>query len=486
MYLTLAVSGPGTDAVVTAALATDPALMPVPGPPGVAWRAPDGQGALVTWPACDGVTESYTGSIKDLAPVPSVTRVNAVYESVLPGARVLSDRATWAAAATGRLDAIDPMLVAQLLNVGYPLGGTTPYHGVTALSPGGLEDHGTRSVAAALVAAVDPLRKAGTPVELSLTGGKDSRLVAAALAVAEVPFSARTHGFSDHPDVVVAAKVAAALGVEHQIAVPTAPGDSVDPLARIRSAVLVGDGMISAFENIGRPDPSRSPVTPVGGHGGELLRGGYAEGLGSGMRKTAGGLELLRRMTSRRIRLLRPAVRVAYLASLRPWFTALRHGPLTALDDFYLINRAGRWSAAARGAYLIREDLSQPLFDDAVVRSARSVPLRDRVSGKLIRDALAELRSDLGQIPYAGKSPGRAFDWRRDYGPEVAGFFRDYILSADPLFDTVHRPAIERLLADPRPDPGTIWSLATLACLTTADHRNARTPRPRTYPLPTP
>ena len=48
-------------------------------------------------------------------------------------------------------------------------------------------------------------------------------------------------------------------------------------LARLRSAVLVSDGMLSAFENVGRPDP---PVTaePVqtGGHGGELLRGGYA------------------------------------------------------------------------------------------------------------------------------------------------------------------------------------------------------------------
>jgi hypothetical protein len=34
------------------------------------------------------------------------------------------------------------------------------------------------------------------PVELSLTGGKDSRLIAAALAAAGVRFHARTHGFA--------------------------------------------------------------------------------------------------------------------------------------------------------------------------------------------------------------------------------------------------------------------------------------------------
>jgi hypothetical protein len=490
MYLTLAVSGPGTDAVTAAALAADPALMPVPGPPGVAWRSADGRSALLTWPARESVTASYTGSISwDPQGIHAVsTLVNKVYECILPGGTtILSDRATWAAAATGRIDDIDPMLIAQLLNVGYPLGSTTPYRGIVAHSPGGFEEPRGGSVAEALTAAVAPLAKAASPVELSLTGGKDSRLVAAALVTAGVPFLARTHGFDDHPDVVVAAQVAAALGVEHRVATPSAPGDEVDPLARIRSAVLVGDGMISAFENIGRPDPPRPLVTPVGGHGGELLRGGYAEVLhGTGLKKTAGGLELLRRMTARRTRLLRPGTRAAYLASLGPWFASLRHGPLTALDDFYLVNRAGRWSAAARGAYLIREDLAQPLFDDAVVRAARAVPLRERVSGQLTVDVLAGLRPDLQQIPFAGKGPAGGFDWRRDYGPQIAEFFRDYILSATPLFTAVSRPAVEHLLAAPKPDPGTVWSLATLACLTTGDHRNARTPSPRRYPLPTP
>ena len=91
---------------------------------------------------------------------------------------------------------------------------------------------------------------------------------------------ARTHGFADHPDVVVAAEIARRLGIEHVVRTPAAPGQQVDVLGRIRATVLVADGMLSAFENVGRPDPAASPAVTAGGHGGELLRGGYAETAG--------------------------------------------------------------------------------------------------------------------------------------------------------------------------------------------------------------
>jgi hypothetical protein len=74
---------------------------------------------------------------------------------------------------------------------------------------------------------------------------------------------------------------------------------------------------------------------------------------------------------------------------------ALARGPLAALDDFYLANRAGRWSAAARQAYLLRSPLIQPLFADRVVRAARAVPLRDRMSDRLHRDVLGLLCPEL-------------------------------------------------------------------------------------------
>ncbi len=135
-------------------------------------------------------------------------------------------------------------------------------------------------------------------------------------------------------------------------------------------------------------------------------------------------------MTTRRVGLLRPPAARAYLAALIPSAAGLSRGPLRGLDDFYLVNRAGRWSAAARQAYLIRSPLAQPLFADPVVRAARAVPLRDRLSDRLHRDVLARLCPALVDIPLAGHpwqgeaaSPvtaatgsGAGPDWRRDLG----------------------------------------------------------------------
>jgi Asparagine synthase len=552
-YFTLAVSAASPRLcaeLADRARVADPAVMPIPGPAVVAWRSPDGRAALLHWgrppdagePAsADAAVTSQAGTIwadsatpgSGRAPVvarTSVTRVDPVYVAEVPGAVIVADRATWAAWTASRLDAHDPLHVAALLNPGFPLGSATPFSGVSALTrsttlhllngdltrlpaPGGAagalpptpadgsggRPSGARAVADGLVAAVAHLADAGQPVELSLTGGKDSRLIAAALVAAGVPVVARTHGFADHPDVVVAAEIARRLGIEHLVRTPAAPGQQVDVLGRIRATVLVADGMLSAFENVGRPDPAASSVVTAGGHGGELLRGGYAE-TAAGRPGTAGGLraalgparraaraaELLRRLTSKHLGLIRTGPAAGYVASLAPWTPALARRPLHALDDFYLVNRAGRWSAAARQAYLIREHLVQPLFDDRVVLAARAVPLADRISGALSAAVLAELCPALIDVPLAGKPPKAAagtgqapFDWRRQYGETIGTLLRDYTFDLGApagLFAVVNRSAAEKVLTLPHSDHATVWALATLACLLSGDYRHARNP----------
>ena len=562
MYFTLAVSAasPGRCAeLADRARVADPAVMPIPGPAVVVWRSPDGRAALLRWggqsadspgaaeaaddgPAGDRAAGAYpaasmAGTIWAESPSPgsgrapvvartSVTRVDPVYVAEVPGAVIVADRAMWAAWTASRLDTRDPLHAIALLNPGFPLGGATPFAGVSAL-PGSTTAHllngaltrlpspdgavnaggafkadlpgGARAVAEGLVAAVAPLAGATEPVELSLTGGKDSRLIAAALVKAGVPVVGRTHGFADHPDVVVAAEIARRLEIEHLVKTPAAPGQQVDVLGRIRATVLVADGMLSAFENVGRPDPAASAVVTAGGHGGELLRGGYAEtaagrpGAGTGLRaalapakRAARAAELLRRLTSKHLGLVRRGPAAAYVASLAPWTAALARHPLPALDDFYLVNRAGRWSAAARQAYLIRERLVQPLFDDRVVLAARAVPLADRISGGLSAAVLAELSPALVDVPLAGKPPKPAagaapapFDWRRQYGGAVASLLRDYTLDLGGpagLFDVVSRSSAEQVLTPQQTDPATVWALATLACLLSGDYRHARNP----------
>jgi hypothetical protein len=548
MYFTLAISAAtrGTcAALVSAATGTDPRTMPIPGPPLVVWEAEDERTALLGWPRGEGTAlpalpppaagRSHGGTVwadqDGVHAHTGVTRVDPVYLAEVPGAVVVSDRASWAAAVAGRLGEPDPVMVAAFLALGYPVGAATPFRGVRALDgrqrltvTGGrlvvTADRGESagagsydSVAAALVDEVRPLGERGAPVELSLTGGKDSRLIAAALTAAKVPFLARTHGFASHPDVIVAAMIARRLGVEHQVTEPRpaareqAPeqarqhtGDEADLLARLRSAVLVSDGMLSAFENVGRPDPvvTAGPVQ-AGGHGGELLRGGYAPAAWSDRRPARAwsetrAAELFRRMVTRRLGLLRPATAGAYLASLAPFAATLPRGPLRALDDFYLVNRAGRWSASARQAYLIRSPLVQPFFADRVVQAARVVPLPDRITDRLHRGILAELCPDLLDLPLAGsgwksgpRTPpvraaatagsGGASDWRRAYGDQMARLLRDYTLDlgdAGGLFDLVRRSAAERALRPPQEDAHLVWALATLAALLSGDWLNAR------------
>jgi Asparagine synthase len=575
VYFTLAISAATPEAcaaLVSAATGTDPRVLPIPGPPSVTWRAADERAALVCWglpPDGDQVTASHAGTIwadrGTLHARTGVARVDPVYLAEVRGAAVVSDRACWAAAVTGRLDTHDPVMAGAFLAVGYPVGAVTPFRGVRALgcdqrltvtaarltvtaarltvtsADGGDGDGGTvagragggrygggryGAVAGALVDAVRPAGESGVQVELSLTGGKDSRLIAAALTAAKVPFRARTHGFASHPDVVVAAMIASRLGVEHVVTEPRPadagqPPDEADLLARLRSAVLMSDGMLSAFENIGRPDP-RYAAEPVqaGGHGGELLRGGYAPPAWTDRRPArawsdARGVELFRRLTTRRAGLLRPRPAAAYLASLAPYAAALRRGSLRTLDDFYLANRAGRWSAAARQAYLMRSPLLQPFFDDRVVRAARGVPLPDRITDRLHRGVLAELCPHLLNLPLAGSGwksgprvpgvpaaraasgpgsagpgspgpgtpgpagtePGGGADWRRAYGEQMARLLREYTLdlgAAGGLFDLVRRPAAERVLRPPHADPAAAWALATMAALLSGDWLNAR------------
>jgi len=481
-------SAPACRALVQAALDTDPRVLPVPGPACVAWRAADQRAAVVTWgtPRVSWIwPEPASGAIHART---GVARVDPVYVAELPGTVVVSDRASWAAAVTRRLGTPDPVMIAALLNLGFPLGDATPFRGVRALGAArSLRAVGGRlavreapaalsaTTATALTDAVAPLSEAAEPVELSLTGGKDSRLIAAALSAAKVPFRARTHGVTAHPDVTGARAIADRLGVEHVVTEPKPPGEAsaADVLARLRSAVLVADGMLSAFENTGRPDPvfAATPIQ-VGGHGGELLRGGYA----SYARNPLRGAEQFRRLTTRRLRLLTPAAARGYLAALAPWTARFPRGPMRALDDFYLANRAGRWSAAARQAYRLRSELIQPFFDDGVVRAARAVPLRDRVSGQLHRDLLAALMPELADIPYAGRGSAPAVvDWRRGYGEDIAAFFRGYVLDqGSALSGIVNRRAAERVLRPPHTDHETVWLLATVTALLSQDWLQAR------------
>ena len=105
MFFTLAVSAGSAlqcTALTDRALATDPRVMPIPGPPSVAWRSPDGRVAFVHWGTHPGgdppggappVPSSRAGTIwvdpsdglgAPLRARTSLTRIDPVYAAQLP------------------------------------------------------------------------------------------------------------------------------------------------------------------------------------------------------------------------------------------------------------------------------------------------------------------------------------------------------------------------------------------------------------------
>jgi hypothetical protein len=140
MYFTLAVCAatPEACAALTgAAERPDPRVMPIPGPARVAWRAPGGRAAVLHWGDAPSPGTSHAGTIwaegGTVHARTGLARVDPVYRAEVADAVVISDRACWAAAVTGRLGDPDPATAGSFLSLGYPIGDATPFRGVRAL-----------------------------------------------------------------------------------------------------------------------------------------------------------------------------------------------------------------------------------------------------------------------------------------------------------------------------------------------------------------
>jgi hypothetical protein len=437
------------------------------------------------------------------------------------------------AAVVAHVGGLEPDLAAlpQFVCAGFAVSERTPFRGVVAIPRATLLELRRRRVglrpselrwrqpegdassadpdevggdlAAALVAAMAPLHGHPDPILLSLTGGKDSRLLAAAMRTAGVPFTTQTFGPEGHPDVVVGRSIAALLGVPHVHTAPRVQAEhdappylEVDPLRRAADAVRLAEGMVSAYENLGSVGARRDTRPIVSGTGGELLRGGYAhyapDTSGDGARR------YLTRGFLGHLGLLQPDAGRELEVLLAPWLDATAAAPLQTLDRFYREYRMARWAAAGRSAYRVTRALVQPLFDSAVVGVSATAAIDERVSELLIFRALDRLAPPLARHPFAEtrwlfETPGphpalpdwearnpvttpgshagnRArFDWRIHYGSEVQAVFREVIL--DPardhdLFRVVRRDRVEPLLAaDPPRSPRLCWQLFTAAVL---------------------
>lgn len=408
--------------------------------------------------------------------------------------------------------------LAGVFNAGYCVTGRTAFEGVRALAPreritcdvsgafrvaayGASEAVASaEDVAEALYASVRPLQGVEQPVRLGLTGGRDSRLLVALLTSAGVPVNTHTWGLPGDPDVVVAREVAARLGVPHKVSGPmgaTVDDASVtfDVRSRVREAVVLADGMLSAYDRVGRIDARYNASTvPFLGSGGEILRAYYACSV-----KDPGDLdEVLRYMRGRLYassKRMAPGILAAYEADTAPWMAVAGDRGAAALEDFYVRQRSGRWTGSARSSASIGSLARRPYLDHRVVTAVRNVPLADRLSERLIADVLDVLAPSLSAVRYAGRrwkfdelppedpalhaaweqrapvqgahGDQAGLNWRTDL-PEVRRELAEIIMDAPAMFwDLADRKRVSEFVARTegwaRGDTMRLWHLATVA-----------------------
>lgn len=460
--------------------------------------------------------------------VTTAVRVDPVYHAVAGEAHIAGNRALLVHLARLALVGdgapvvrFDTAAIASLLRHGFFIGEETPFEGVRALPAHstlrarlGVVELTTRKMPVGrsaslvqrrrqiaalgdgLIDAVAPLAACSGPLVLSLTGGRDSRMIAAALYAAGIEFQAFTKGAADDPDVVVAARVARALGVAHSSKPPALnrARSAVridDPLIRTQRAIRATEGMLSTVYNLAPASAFR--ISPhLTGPGGEQLRGGYLAAVAE--LSPCAIQKRVRSTFTRYDRFQTEWARELALAAYKPWGRHARRDPLDALDRMYLYDRSGRWAGGSRMATSLAGVMLYPLFDNILTRRAMAMAAAWRWTEVPIYRTIARLAPVLRDVPLAKKrwrfSPaepplfGRrrwlsqapvtaaptgqgGFDWRVRPDAALVAVLREQILDGPAsLFDLVERSAIEQLLATmPLEEPHFVWHLYTASVL---------------------
>ncbi|MCK2217840.1 asparagine synthase-related protein [Actinomadura sp. ATCC 31491] len=472
-------------------------------------------GCFSAWWARDGELGAST----------AVNRVCPVFHAETPDLHVIGSRALLVHLVAQPHDRVehDVLALQSMVRQGFFLSDETPYKGVSALRPNARIEmrEGRRAItetplpaaapapasrrakraaldelADALLGTVAPLRDLAEPVNLALTGGRDTRVLAALLHAARVPFRVTTNGLDTHPDVIIARRIAAELKVEHTVIAPpqTAAKDAVlveHPLERAWETLRTCEGMTSAYESIVGYLPYSGRPT-MSGQSGETLRAGSLNLLQTDLTDQA----LLRRVTTtfcKDERLFTAEANEHARELARPWQE--RADRLEALDHMYVWYKVGRWQASARAGALRRGDPVRPFLDNRVVRAALALDQGWRLSEEVIYHLVLRFAPRLRDVPIEGKPwrfaegmtrrrlpwtrvppahlptvrTGGGWSWRTSPGPVLTDVLRRQVLDGlDALAPIVNPDEVRALFADPVVrKPALAWHLYTVSTLLT-------------------
>ena len=254
---------------------------------------------------------------------------------------------------------------------------------------------------------------------VDLSGGRDSRVVAAAFLSAGVDL--RLNSYDAVPGELQVAEDLVGLlpfQVEHAVTPRTAPAQS--PQARPATPALVSralrwhryaDGLRPASYLFHTPPSSLSIVThlAIGGAGGELAHGHFYPA--DVLQLDALPLEpklaaFVSRLQSRLVTATGPSdeARAAVSAQIEHVLHEAIHGGIenaTMLDYFYLVERLRRWGTTGE-----RSGVVSPLLIPSFVRGAFALDPTQRLENALHRDLVRRLVPEWADVPFFKPEPG--------------------------------------------------------------------------------
>lgn len=264
-----------------------------------------------------------------------------------------------------------------------------------------------RETGDALIAQCRELSRVRGALTCPLTGGRDTRLLAALLIGGGVPATYYTDGLPESTDVTLARRIAQHLGLSH-VHVPKPPERVLAEWEGLARRVLDhGDGMVSLWQiaDAFEPEPVDRLRPRLWGAGGEVARGNYT--IPSLLLGRASVRDVLAAMhfdlVDKRAHLVRPAAAELSRRFLRDFvFEVVDEGftPLDALDLFYIEQSTRRWFGSnARKAEAIH-DLFTPFCTRPFVEAAFALPARRRYVEPLHRALVRSLVPALDSVPY--------------------------------------------------------------------------------------
>lgn len=267
--------------------------------------------------------------------------------------------------------------------------------------------------------------------------------------------------------------------------------------------------MLTSYETISLSGQYADGTVTLGGHGGELLRGGFAYGV------PAASERVLRSRFHNRVAphdsLLSSLARDELARMTADWQALVLSDPHRGAEAFYREIRSGRWHAVASSVYSIAGPRRSLLADNRVVRLVSAYRQDYAAEERLAHAVLHRLCPQLCRVPltkrwkferlgptedcdpssWADREPpavatGAAWNWKVAYPAALHDHFTEFILGS-PLYDyLLHRPQVERFLAAARDTrTGTqaqlTWALYTtgqlLQGLDAASHEPIAGPR---------